>query len=588
MDLLRFSTAGSVDDGKSTLIGRLLYDSKGVFEDQLEAAARSTVNRSAGPIDLSLLTDGLRAEREQGITIDVAYRYFATPKRKFIIADTPGHEQYTRNMATGASTADLAIILIDARYGALVQSRRHTIIASLLGIPNIVVAVNKMDLVGFSQARFAEIQADFQPFVDQLGFLGVQWIPLSALNGDNVVTRSDVSPWYTGPSLLEHLETVDVRLVDAALPLRFPVQYVIRPHLDFRGFAGQIAAGTVRVGDEVVSLPAGTRTRVKQIHTHDGALPEASAPHSISLVLEDEVDVSRGDMLVHAASLPWIKRDFDARLVWMDNTPLDITRPYLVKHTTRTVRAKVAQVLYRLDTNTLAKEHAETAKLNEITRVRISTAQSLYLDAYGHNRGTGCFILIDPLTNATVAAGMVEPDQPAENQSVAALSRIDRAARETHNGHRGWAVLLGAADIDAQRQFARALETRLFHRGVQVLVLDESLVPTDANALALTLRVLLQAGVVVLVDLPKLTRQDRHKLRHNLGDDDTLDIVVDGQGADLAGPELPALADFTVRVSAAAGAADSVDQATARAMTWLSDRGLFGAHAATVEPGADI
>ena len=585
MDLLRFSTAGSVDDGKSTLIGRLLYDSKGVFEDQLEAAARSTVNRSAGPIDLSLLTDGLRAEREQGITIDVAYRYFATPKRKFIIADTPGHEQYTRNMATGASTADLAIILIDARYGALVQSRRHTIIASLLRIPHLIIAVNKMDLVDFSQTRFEEIRAEFQPFVDQLGFESFQWIPLSALNGDNVVTHSDVAPWYLGPSLLEHLETVETRRVDVSEPFRFPVQFVIRPHLDFRGFAGQIASGTVRVGDEVMALPAGTRSKVKQIHTHDADLQEA-AERAVTILLEDEIDVSRGDMLVHPEKLPWVKRDFDARLVWMDATPLDVARPYLIKHTTRTVRAKIAQVVHRIDINTLAQEQAESAKLNEIVRVRISAAQALYLDGYEQNRTTGCFVLIDPLTNATVAAGMVTSDQPTEEQALSSLSRIDRAAREAHNGHRAQVLILSASDAQAQQEFAHALETRLFHRGVQVLVLDREISRQDPEALGKALKLLLKAGVVVIVDLAQLKRTDRETLRQILGAEDAVEVLLETPGQD-ENPERPILPDFSLTLHPVEGGALSLDAATAQTMTWLTDRGLFGAHR-VVSPGAGI
>ncbi len=559
MDLLRFSTAGSVDDGKSTLIGRLLFDSKGVFEDQLEAAERSTVNRSAGPIDLSLLTDGLRAEREQGITIDVAYRYFATPKRKFIIADTPGHEQYTRNMATGASTADLAIILIDARYGALVQSRRHTIIASLLKIPQIVIAVNKMDLVGFSHERFLEIQRDFQPFVDQMGFSGVQWIPLSALNGDNVVTRSDVAPWYKGPSLLEHLETVEIHQADLGDDFRFPVQFVIRPNLDFRGFAGLLAGGTLKVGDEVLALPAGTRSRVKQIHTHDANLPEATAPRCVTVLLEDEIDVSRGDMLVHPQRLPWVRRTFDAQLVWMDGTPLDLTRPYLIKHTTRTVRVKIAELLYRIDTNTLAHLPAQTQQLNEISRVRISAAQALYLDSYAQNRTTGSFILIDPLTNATVAAGMVTADQPVD-ETATRSNRIDRATREAHNGHRGQAIVLDGSDRAAQSQFARSLEARLFHRGAQVIVVDDSAVE-GADVLAVV-QLLLDAGTLVIVDLPASDTTARLALQRSVAERDLAEVSI---APDVA----------------------TTEAATAQTVLWLADRGVFGTY--TVRgPGADI
>ncbi len=583
MDLLRFSTAGSVDDGKSTLIGRLLFDSKGVFEDQLEAAERSTVNRSAGPIDLSLLTDGLRAEREQGITIDVAYRYFATPKRKFIIADTPGHEQYTRNMATGASTADLAIILIDARYGALVQSRRHTIIASLLKIPHVVIAVNKMDLVDFSQTRFLEIQRDFQPFLDQMAFTSVQWIPLSALSGDNVVTRGAVSPWYSGPSLLEHLETVETRKIDVREAFRFPVQYVIRPNLDFRGFAGLLAAGTLKVGDEVMALPAGTRSKVKQIHTHDADLPQVSAPRCVTVLLEDEIDVSRGDMLVHPQRVPWVKRDFDAQLVWMDATPLDVSRPYLIKHTTRTVRVRIAQLLYRIDTNTLEHVPAETQQLNEISRVRISAAQALYLDSYHDNRQTGSFILIDPLTNATVAAGMVVADQPLDDHTVSSLSRIDRAAREAHNGHRAQAIMLACASPEARADFAYALETRLFHRGAQVLVLNGESVRGNLQLLAATIRLLLSAGMVAILDMPLEKRAERDELRRNLAVDDVVELLVETTDADAPGEfQRPILPDCTVSLRKG-----GLDAATVQAVTWLADRGLFGQHR-VMGPGAGI
>jgi len=575
MDLLRFSTAGSVDDGKSTLIGRLLFDSKGVFEDQLEAVQRSTVNRSAGPIDLSLLTDGLRAEREQGITIDVAYRYFATPRRKFIIADTPGHEQYTRNMATGSSTADLSIVLIDARFGALVQSRRHTYIASMLGIPHLVVAVNKMDLVAYSQARFDEIKRDFEQFVARLGFAAVTFVPLSALNGDNVVTRSPAMPWYAGPSLLEHLETADVSPVEVRAAFRFPVQLVLRPDLDFRGFAGQIAAGTVRVGDEVMALPAGTRSRVKRIHTYDGDLQAASAPSSVTLLLEDEIDISRGDILVHPARQPMVRREFDARMVWMDTAPLDLDRPYLIKHTTRTVRVRVAALQHRIDVNTLAEEPAHGQSLNEITRVRLHAAQALYLDGYSSQRRTGSFIVIDPLSNATVAAGMVVADQPPEEQAVRDLRRIDRAAREAHAGHKAGLVWLTGPAGTERTELARALEARLFHRGVAAYVLSpEALRASSAHAGDLA-ALLLDAGLLVIADLDAATRAERERVRRQVGADDFCEVSVGQDGI-----EAPVLADCSV-----VGA--ELDAAVARIIATLSERGLFGV-ARVVSPGAGI
>ena len=583
MDLLRFSTAGSVDDGKSTLIGRLLYDSKGVFEDQLEAVQRSTVNRSAGPIDLSLLTDGLRAEREQGITIDVAYRYFHTPQRKFIIADTPGHEQYTRNMATGASTADLAIILIDARYGALVQSRRHTIIASLLAIPQIVIAVNKMDLVDFAEARFDEIRSDFQPFVDKLGFAGVQWIPLSALRGDNVVVPSAVAPWYTGPSLLQHLETVEIVRAERLDALRFPVQFVIRPNLDFRGFAGQIAAGTLRVGDEVLALPAGTRSKIKQIHTFDADFDQVTAPRGVTVLLEDEIDVSRGDMLVHPQRLPWVRREFDARLVWMDATPLDLARPYLIKHTTRTVRARVVRLLHRIDTNTLEHVAADTQQLNEISRVRIAAAQALYLDSYADNRTTGCFVLIDPLTHATVAAGMVVADQPDEHLGATASARIDRAAREANNGHKAQVLLLAGADAEALAQLAEVLESRLFHRGVHALVVDDADGRSELPAMAAALRLLVAGGLVAIVCSRQQTRLRRDGLRRQFAADDVAEILIDGPvPSEAEGFQAPVLPDCRVRVEEG-----GFEAAAGQIVTWLGDRGLFGTHRVD-SPGAGI
>jgi len=592
MDLLRFSTAGSVDDGKSTLIGRLLYDSKGVFEDQLEAAARSTVNRSAGPIDLSLLTDGLRAEREQGITIDVAYRYFATPRRKFIIADTPGHEQYTRNMATGSSTANLAIVLIDARHGALVQSRRHTFIASMLGIAHLVVAVNKMDLVAYSQARYEEICAEFHSFVEQLGFGDVTFLPLSALQGDNVVQNSAAMPWYHGPSLLQHLETVDVARDENLDTLRFPVQLVLRPDLDFRGFAGQIASGTVRVGDDVTALPAGTRSRVKRIHTHDGDLQVAAAPRSVTLLLEHEIDISRGDMIVPSADLPMIRRDFDARIVWMDGEPLDLTRPYLVKHTARTTRVRVERLLHRIDVNTLAREPATTLKLNEIGRVHLKAAQPLYLDAYEEHRRTGAFILIDPLTNSTVAAGMVVADQPQEDQSLALPRRVDRQAREQHANHRAGLLWLTGPRGVGRSSLARALETRLFHRGVDVVVLDDEAVrdlcvgaadPPEATRRAAEIaRILVNAGHLVVADLAAPTRQERDLVRRIVGAQDVLEVELLAQGIAQEGYEAPVLPDLQL----AALDADMAESVV-KILTWLTDHGMFGVPR-VVSPGAGI
>jgi bifunctional enzyme CysN/CysC len=417
MDLLRFSTAGSVDDGKSTLIGRLLYDSKGIFEDQLAAIERTSQRRGYSQVDLALLTDGLRAEREQGITIDVAYRYFATPRRKFIIADTPGHVQYTRNMVTGASTADLAIVLVDARKGVLEQSHRHAFIAALLGIPHLVVAVNKMDLVGYDEKVYDAITAEFADWAAKLDVHDIQFIPISALHGDNVVQRSMAMPWYQGPSLLYHLEHVyigsDVNLID----VRFPVQWIIRPqsddYHDFRGYAGQIASGVFRVGDEVAILPSGKRSRVKSISTFDGDIEQATPPLSVVMQLEDDIDVSRGDMICRPHNQPDVTSDFEAMVCWMADEPLRAGARYAVKHTTRTVRGIVEDMRYRIDVNTLHRDmEATELGLNVIGRVRIRTSQPLLLDEYRLSRATGGFIIIDETTQDTVGAGMVVRTSP--------------------------------------------------------------------------------------------------------------------------------------------------------------------------------
>jgi sulfate adenylyltransferase large subunit len=396
-----------VDDGKSTLIGRLLYDSQTVYEDQLAGIRKAT--KAHGGLDLSLLTDGLRAEREQGITIDVAYRYFSTPRRKFIIADTPGHEQYTRNMATGASTADLAIVLIDARHGVLKQSRRHAFIATLLGIRHLVIAVNKMDLVGYSEDVFGAICRDFDEFADQIGNRPhLQFIPVSALCGDNVVTRSTRMPWYGGPALLEYLETVAIAPENHELGLRLPVQYVIRPNQDFRGLAGQLASGAIRPGDPVMVLPSGRETRVRSIVTREGELAEAFAPMSVTVCLDEEVDVSRGDMLVSPADPPARALRFEATLVWMNEKVAVSERPFLLKHTTQTLPARIIEIRHRVDIHTLGAEPAPELRLNEIGAVMVEVQRPIFVDAYRRNRFTGSFILLDALTNETVGAGMIE------------------------------------------------------------------------------------------------------------------------------------------------------------------------------------
>jgi sulfate adenylyltransferase subunit 1 len=410
--LLRFITAGSVDDGKSTLIGRLLHDSKSIFEDQLSAISKTSEKRGMSAVDLSLLTDGLQAEREQGITIDVAYRYFATPKRKFIIGDTPGHEQYTRNMVTAASTANLAIILVDARKGVLTQTKRHSYLASLLGVPHVVLAVNKMDMVEYSKQRFEEIVGEYKRFAAQLNLHDVHTIPLSALNGDNVVDRSQAMDWYIGPTLLELLETIPIDRDVNTRDFRFPVQWVCRPqtaeHHDFRGFAGRIEAGEVSVGDEISILPSGRSTKVKRIFTYDGDLQTAFAPQSVTLVLEDEIDISRGDMIVKSSGLtPRVEKEFEANLCWLSEAPLDKGRKYLVKHTSRMVKSLFSRVDYRVDVNTLEQHPADQLNMNDIARVAIKVQQPLVFDGYDEDRATGSFIVIDEATNNTVAAGMI-------------------------------------------------------------------------------------------------------------------------------------------------------------------------------------
>ncbi|HKD08057.1 MAG TPA: sulfate adenylyltransferase subunit CysN [Bryobacteraceae bacterium] len=459
MSLLRFSTAGSVDDGKSTLIGRLLYDSKGVYEDQLASVAKASTNGS-GHIDLALLTDGLRAEREQGITIDVAYRYFSTPKRKFIIADTPGHEQYTRNMATGASTADLAIILIDARNGVLQQSRRHAFIANLLGIRQFVVAINKMDLVEFDKAVYDAISSEFTAFLKRIGAPEALFIPMSARDGDNVVTRSPKTPWYKGPALLEYLEDVAVDEGLDRLPARFPVQYVLRPNLDFRGYAGQIASGAFHAGDEVVALPARRTSRISRIVTYDGDLNSAHVPQSVTLCLEDEIDISRGDLIVHADAVPHVARRFRANCVWMSVRPLEPGRGYLIKHTSHQVRGVIRDINYRVDVNTLDKVGAARLELNEIGEISVETHHPLYFDSYSTNRVTGAFIIIDPLSNETLGAGMIV-DIEGKEETRGQVTDAERVARY---GHRGAVITVEDAES------ALLLERELFDRGANVAV----------------------------------------------------------------------------------------------------------------------
>ena len=410
-ELLRFITAGSVDDGKSTLIGRLLFDSKSIFEDQLSSITKTTQKRGMEGVDLSLLTDGLQAEREQGITIDVAYRYFATPKRKFIIADTPGHEQYTRNMVTGASTANLAIVLIDARKGVLTQSRRHTYLASLVGIPHLVVAVNKMDLVDYSEKVFKDICQEFATFAAEFDFNSIEYIPMSALKGDMVVERGEQLAWYQGVTLMNLLENIVIDHDINQEDFRFPVQWVCRPQTeelhDFRGYMGRVDSGSIRVGDAVTLLPSGLTSRIKEIMFHETHADQATAPQAATLTIEDHLDISRGDMLVKTGEIPRVTTEFEAMLCWMSEQPLDPKRKYLIKQTTRIVKAKISKIDHRVDVNTLEHETVETLQLNDIARVTFKVQQPLVCDDYQRNHATGSFIVIDESSNDTVAAGMI-------------------------------------------------------------------------------------------------------------------------------------------------------------------------------------
>lgn len=425
--LLRFLTCGSVDDGKSTLIGRLLHDSAQIYEDQLASLKSDSakMGTTGEAIDLALLVDGLQAEREQGITIDVAYRYFSSDKRKFIIADTPGHEQYTRNMATGASTCDLAVILVDARYGVQTQTKRHAFIASLLGIRHFIVAVNKMDLLGFDEQIFKQIRADFADFVKGFGSLDIHYVPLSALNGDNVVERSQQSPWYHGGTLLELLETIDTQRELAALPLRLPVQYVSRPHLDFRGFAGTLASGMLKVGEEVVALPSGKRSKVARIVTFDGDLAEAVAGQAVTITLEDEIDISRGDLLAKPDLAPAVGNRITADMVWMDEKPLQLGQLYDIKVAGKKTQAIVAAIDYVIDVNTLGHSVADTLGLNGIARVTLELTEEIVFDPYALVRDTGGMILIDRLSNATVAAVMVVAGSGANLSQARELSAFE-------------------------------------------------------------------------------------------------------------------------------------------------------------------
>ena len=486
-ELLRFLTCGNVDDGKSTLIGRLLHDSKMIYEDHLEAITRDSKKSgtTGDDVDLALLVDGLQAEREQGITIDVAYRYFSTAKRKFIIADTPGHEQYTRNMATGASTCDLAIILVDARYGVQTQTKRHSFITSLLGIKHIVVAINKMDLMDFDQSVFEGIKADYLAFAERIELqpTSLHFVPMSALKGDNVVNRSERAPWYEGQSLMEILESVEIAGDRNFDDLRFPVQYVNRPNLNFRGFAGTLASGVVRKGDEVVVLPSGKRSTVKSIVTFDGELEQATPGEAITLTLEDEIDVSRGDMLVHADNRPRIAESFDAMLVWMAEEPMLPGKKYDIKRATSYVPGSIASITHRVDVNILEHGPASSLQLNEIGRVKVALDAPIALDGYAQNRTTGAFIIIDRLTNGTVGAGMIIADPVAHGASGhhGALAHVSTEERATRFGQQPATVLFTGLSGAGKSTLAYAVERKLFDMGRAVYVLDGQNLRHDLN-----------------------------------------------------------------------------------------------------------
>jgi bifunctional enzyme CysN/CysC len=547
-ELLRFITCGSVDDGKSTLIGRLFYESKMIYEDQLAAIRKdsSRYGTTGGEVDLALFTDGLEDERQQGITIDVAYRYFSTDKRKFIIADTPGHEQYTRNMATGASTADLAIILIDARHGVLTQTKRHSFIVSLLGIKHVVVAINKMDLVDYAEEVFERIKNEYQAFAARLELPDVHFMPISALKGDNVVRNSPRMPWYQGSPLVHFLETVYIGSDRNLSDLRFPVQLVLRPNLDFRGFAGTVASGIIRKGDEVMVLPSRRTSHVKAITTFDGELEEAFAPQSVTLTLEDEVDISRGDMLVRPGNVPRVEQKFEALIVWMHDEKLVPGKSYLFKQTTRVLPGSVNTLRYRVDVNTLHRQEAPALELNEMGRCQVVLSAPIAYDAYRRNRATGSFIIIDRLTNATMGAGMIldrEPDQrrgslwdaePASSSLSAQLSKVTAEERSQRFGQKPVTLLLTGMPGAGKSSIASALERRLFDEGRAAMVIDgqnlrlglsrelnfdESGRSENIRRAAEVAKLLNQAGLICILALVSPQEAVRQRARELVGDE---------------------------------------------------------------------
>jgi bifunctional enzyme CysN/CysC len=565
-ELLRFVIVGSVDDGKSTLIGRLLFELKAVYEDQLEAVRKATTMVGV-PVDFSLITDGLEAEREQGITIDVAYRYFTTEKRKFIVADTPGHTQYTRNMVTGASTADVGIILIDARLGVLEQSRRHAFIASLLGIPHLLVAVNKMDLVEYGEARYQEIAAEFTAFCKGLSFKDVTFVPVSALLGENVVQRGEKMPWYQGPTVLGFLEGVPIAEDRNLSDFRYPVQYVLRPNLNYRGFSAQIASGTVKKGDTVMVLPSGKTSTVKGIDTYDGELEEAFAPQSVTLRLADEIDCSRGDMIVHPHNRPRVSRSFDAHVVWLHERALDPDKSYFIKHTSQLIRMQVSAVQHRVDLKSLDSVPADTLALNEIGRLTITCHRPIYFDGYAQNRTTGAFVIVDSLSNATVGAGMIIGDDDGQDldaamkevragSGLALHTLVSGRERRERLGQVGAAVWLSGLPGSGKVAVAYVLERKLFDLGHAAHVLAPQGESLDAMTVAA--KALADAGIVAVCALPAKTQAERAAARAKVGErfvevfvDTSLALCKERKpDADFSGFEPPTAADVTVSMEA--------------------------------------
>ena len=554
-DMLRFLTAGSVDDGKSTLIGRLMFDSKKLYEDHLSALIKDSkrVGHAGDDIDYALLLDGLKAEREQGITIDVAYRYFSTNKRKFIIADTPGHEQYTRNMVTGASTANLAIILTDATKGVITQTKRHTFIVSLLGIKHVVLAVNKMDLVNYDEKVFEKISKDYKRFITQLNVPDVECIPISALKGDNVVNVSDRMKWYHGKSMMEYLETVHIGSDHNFDDLRFPVQYVLRPDKDFRGFTGRVASGVIKTGDEVMVLPSMMKSTVKSIMTCEGKSKEAFPPQSVTVTLADEIDVSRGEMIIHTDNVPKIDRHFESMLVWVDEVRMDISKTFYIKHNTNTSRARIDEVQYKIDVNTLRRYKKDKFMLNDIGRVVITANKPMFFDPYSKNRNTGSFILIDPVSHNTCAVGMII-DKRASDKLPSRITDIDREKirsgkslvsmeqRISRNGHTGGTIWITGLHGSGKNDLAYTLEKQLFDIGASVVLLDGSTVrsglsreldysPTDRaehlRRVAHIARILNDQGIIAICSFISPNENIRKQVREIIGPDRFILVYMD-------------------------------------------------------------